>query len=149
MQTRRTRKAYYVKIRTYDESNTSEFVYTGIVSDKVTSTSNDGVGMWFVWIVDDTATKLGYSVAYPYQDWNEPIEGNWIIEAYEADTSADIAINNNWITFKSGLLKSSSTSFTVSPLPEFSFGSLISMFLAGAIYLMIRRNLNGSINANR
>lgn len=139
---------------TSDTINTAQFVFEGQVTDVVTSNSTSGVGMWFVWNVDGSISQLGYtSVRQPdgsYKDKYEPFEGNWIINAHEVDDTADISINNNWITFTSGLIKTSdSDNFTVSPLPEFTFGSLIAMLFAGMIYLMIRRNVDRSANVNR
>ena len=139
---------------TTDDININEYVYHGLVSDVVTSNSTSGIGMWFVWKVDGTIKQMTYSADRQldgsYKSIYEPFDGTWIIDANEVDDEVDVDINNNWITFKSGLIKTSqSDHFIVSPLPEFTFGSLIAMLFAGMIYLMIRRNVDRSANVNR
>ncbi len=140
---------------TPDTNNENEYVYYGYVSDVVTSNSTSGIGMWFVWKVgDNNIEQITYSANRQpdgsYKSIYEPFDGTWIIDANEVDDEVDVDIINNWITFKSGLIKTSqSDHFIVSPLPEFTFGSLIAMLFAGMIYLMIRRNVDRSANVNR
>lgn len=138
---------------TYDEINTSEFGHNELVTDVVTSTSTSPSNwLWFVWKEGNDVSQFSKTIRNNglYINHFNPYEGNWRIEAYETSSDNTIELQNNRITYSSDDLLASSYSdyFIVSPLPEFTFGSLIAMFLAGAIYLMIRRNVDRSTNVN-
>lgn len=116
------------------------------VTATVTSSSsvNDGVSMIFEWypplsstaIRTWTASKSGtqtYTDILPLEYFDTA--GDWTIRYYEY---SNISCSANT------LIGSDSGTFTGEDTPEFPLGSFVPLLLAGAVYIKVRRNKEGS-----
>lgn len=121
----------------YDDTVMTSFVYDGDVKDEVTPVLMGGIKMNFMWIRPDGSLRrmadiyLNDATSYIDVVTNTNVEGLWSVQGTEIspiDTSG------------------STVKFKVAALPEFSFGSFISLIFAGVLYFMMRRTIKGSVN---
>lgn len=69
---------------------------------------------------------------------NTDEEGTWSVHTTEADSLELMLIGSSSYP--------SDATFNVAQLPEFTFGSFISLIFSGALYFLMRRTVKGSVN---
>ena len=122
----------------HDETVTASFVYGGDVKDVVTPVLEEGYKMGFNWYEPSGDRRRRADVylddASFYIDvlTNTDEQGTWSVKATELDEDY--------------VLSQSTKTFVVAQLPEFSFGSFISLAFAGVLYFLMRRMVKGSVN---
>ncbi len=116
------------------------FVYGATVFDTVNS--NGGYMMSFSWYYPDGSFAMYTEKSVRNNQYSDFIDtadqkGSWTVSVLEK--------------YYSGIPVGGSTAnFEVSEqLPEFGYGSFISLLLSGVLYFILRRNVVGSFNANR
>ena len=128
-----------------DETVETSFVFGSDVKDTVTNESSSSTVMSFVWFdPSDDLRLLSYTTIYTniYPDYSNVVsntneEGTWSVNTIEAD---------NYGLALSGVGYHSTGTFVIAAIPEFSFGSFISLAFAGVLYFLMRRTVKGSVN---
>lgn len=124
----------------YDQNENSMIVYGGWVKDTVTSIPG-GTVMRFEWFDPSGDRRQKTTVRQVVKDGVDYVDilsnvdsaGPWTIVVTETRKG-----EKNW---------RSEGTFTVANLPEYSFGSFISLLFAGVLYFVMRRVI-GPVNVN-
>lgn len=124
----------------YDQNDDTSIVYGGWVKDTVTSIPGGAV-MRFEWFDPSGDRRQKTTVRQVVKDGVDYVDilsdvdsaGLWSVVVTEARMG-----EKNW---------RSEGTFTVANLPEYSFGSFISLFFTGVLYFLMRRVI-GPVNVN-
>ena len=127
----------------HDETDDTLFVYVGDVKDTVIPQSQSSTMMSFLcYDPSDDFRQLSYKSInnnlYINVIDNTDEEGTWSVHSTEADSLVLMLMGYSAYP--------SDATFIVAQLPEFTFGSFISLIFSGALYFLMRRTVKGSVN---
>jgi uncharacterized repeat protein (TIGR01451 family) len=138
------RLSTYTYAYTYPHNSTfAECGYDVILN--VNSSTSDGRAMRVNWTYNSNVSKSDYVTKGPGNNYTSIYRipdgsgGEWFVYITEYDTNGiQLSVADTKDSFS-----------VICTIPEFLTGSFIAMLLAGAVYLVMRRNMAGFLNGKR